>query len=140
MWTTFEGTFSGTIALAFPPESASDLVAVVTDEEPGSPDLDSIRAATLTEIANILMNNVMGSISNVLTERLKYSLPSYSVGRIHALIGGGEKEPHSTIVLARTRFTIKDLLIEGDILLLFEFDSFSAFLKTITVLEAEYQT
>ena len=44
----FKGTFSGLALLLFPTNSASNLVTLLTGEEPGTPDLDSLRAATLT--------------------------------------------------------------------------------------------
>ena len=40
---SFSGSFSGIAELVFPTESASKLVAVLTGEKQGSPDLDAAR-------------------------------------------------------------------------------------------------
>ena len=58
----FRGPFSGSAALAFPPDSAAKLVAILVGEEPEGADLDAIRVGTLTEVGNIVINGVMGKL------------------------------------------------------------------------------
>jgi len=127
----FKGPFSGAAALVFPPDSASKLVAVLTGEEPGTSDLDSVRVGTLSEVGNIVINGVMGSIANVLKQPINYSLPNYMEDSIDNLLTSENSDPNSTILLARTRFTIEQLHIEGDIILIFEVGSFDALLSAI---------
>lgn len=127
----FKGPFSGSAALVFPPDSASKLVAVLTGEEPGSLDLDSVRAGTLCEVGNIVINGVMGSVANVLKRSINYSLPNYMEDSIDNLLASDEPAPDATVLLARTRFTIEQLQIEGDIILIFEVGSFDALLAAI---------
>ena len=71
----FKGEFSGLALLLFPTNSASNLVALLTGEEPGTPDLDSLRSATLTEVGNILVNGVMGAIANASNLPVIYKRP-----------------------------------------------------------------
>lgn len=127
----FKGPFSGSAALVFPPDSASKLVAVLTGEEPGTLDLDSVRAGTLSEVGNIVINGVMGSIANVLKQQLNYSLPNYTEDRIENLLALNDLDPAITVILARTRFSIEQLHIEGDIILIFELGSFDALIAAI---------
>jgi chemotaxis protein CheC len=82
----FKGSFSGTALLAFPSDSASHLVDILTGEESDISDLDSIRVGALTEVGNIVLNGVMGSLSNVLQEHLIYSIPVYIEDSIETLI------------------------------------------------------
>ncbi len=63
----FQGSFNGNSTLVFPEESAVKLVTALTNEEPGSTGLDSVMSGTLSEVGNIVVNGVMGSISNYLT-------------------------------------------------------------------------
>lgn len=131
----FKGPFSGTAALVFPPDSASKLVSVLTGEELGTPDLDSVRAGTLTEVGNIVINGVMGSIGNLLKQYINYSIPAYVEDTIENLLitnGGGED---ATVLLVRTRFTIQQLQIEGDVILLFEVGSFDAVLSAVNAIK-----
>ena len=117
----FKGTFSGTAQLIFPAATASKLVTAVTDEEIMSESLDEIRSGTLCEIGNIVLNGLMGSISNLLKMQLKYSVPTYLEGKIENLTSAiGNMASDTKILLARTHFTIKELKIEGDIIVFFE--------------------
>lgn len=127
----FQGPFSGTAALVFPPDSASKLVAVLTGEEMGTPDLDSVRVGTLSEVGNIVINGVMGSIANVLKLQINYTLPNYTEDNIENLMTPSDAAPDATVVLAHTRFIIEHLHIEGDIILIFEVGSFDTLMKAI---------
>ena len=127
----FKGPFSGIASLVFPPDSAGKLVDILTGEEPGETDLDSIRIGTLTEVGNIILNGVMGSIGNVLKKHINYSVPTYLENNIEQLLLAENVETDTTILLAHTRFTIEQLQIEGDIILLFEVGSFDALLEAI---------
>jgi chemotaxis protein CheC len=127
----FKGPFSGIASLVFPPDSAGKLVDILTGEESGQADLDSIRIGTLTEVGNIILNGVMGSIGNVLKKHINYSVPTYLENNINQLLLGENIETDTTILLAHTRFTVEQLQIEGDIILLFEVGSFDALLEAI---------
>jgi len=127
----FRGCFSGTAELVFPSASASKLITVLTDEDPGTIDLDSVRAGTLCEVGNIVLNGVMGSISNILKLQLSYTVPNYMERGMEGLSALADKGDNRAILLARTRFAAKELEIEGDIVLLFEVGGFGAFLDAI---------
>jgi len=127
----FKGSFSGTALLAFPSDSASNLVTIVADEESDISDLDSIRVGALSEIGNIVLNGVMGSVSNVLKQRLIYSIPVYVEDTIEHLLREDGLEADSTIILAKTELTIKKFRIKGDIILLFRVDLFNTLIETL---------
>ena len=124
----FTGAFSGAAELVFPTDSASTLVAMLTGEEPGTPDLDALRIGTLSEVGNIVINSVMGSISNVLNQHMDYEVPVYVEDTIENLL---TSDSNVAILLAQARFTIEQLQVIGDIILLFELSSFDALLKAI---------
>ncbi len=127
----FDGSFSGTSELIFPKESASMLVAVLTGESPGTPDLDSVKIGTLLEVGNIVLNGEMGSLSNALTQRLDYSLPIYVEGKVDNLLTAKQVEANACVLLAQTRFLIEKLQISGEIVLIFQVSSFQSLLKAI---------
>ena len=127
----FHGSFTGTAALVFPPDSAIKLVTVLTNEEAGTPDLDAVMAGTLSEVGNIVINGVMGSISNVLKQHINYSLPAYIEDVIVNLLHTQDLNADTAIILAHTQFTIEQLQIEGNIILLFETRSFDALVAAI---------
>ncbi len=131
----FQGSIQGTAALLFPPDSAALLVAALTGEEPGTPDLDTVRAGTLSEVGNIVINGVMGSLGNQLRLALTYELPSYFEGLPEHLLRQ-RSQPDPTMLLAHTRFAVKDLEIQGTILLVFEVRSFDALLEAVDRIDA----
>ena len=127
----FAGSFAGTAQMVFPTESAALLVTMLTGEEIGSNDLDAVKIGTLSEVGNIVINGVMGAISNVLQQRLDYSLPNYIEGTIQTLLKSSDLATRTVILLARASFTIETLQIQGDIILIFNVNSFDTLLAAI---------
>jgi chemotaxis protein CheC len=128
----FLGSLSGSAELVFPTESAAALVSVLTGEDPNSPDLDAVKIGTLSEIGNIVINGVMGSISNLLRHQMNYKIPSYSENTIeHLLLSDYPVTDETVFLLAQARFTIEQMQITGDIILIFEMRSFDALLEAI---------
>ena len=129
----FRGNFSGSTQLIFTTESASKLVRILAGETNEIEDLDSIRAGTLTEIGNIVLKGVMGSISNMLEFHFDYSVPNYLEGKADVLLGSDTMATDRTVLLARTHFLVEELDINGDIALFFEM---TVFHKLLTAIEA----
>ena len=128
----FTGEFAGISALIFPPESAAKLVNVVLGNG-AMPGADgSMRTATLQEVGNIVLNGVMGSIANILGEPLRYSPPDYLEADISSIIGQGD----GMILVASTQFSMKDHLIDGEVLIIFSLTSFDSLLTSIDALAA----
>lgn len=128
----FSGSLSGTAELMFPTDSASVLVAVLTGEDLDSPDLDAVKIGTLSEIGNIVINGVIGSISNILEQRMEYKIPSYCEDTIENLLLSGRNMTDDVVfILAQARFAIEQLEIVGDIMLIFEMEAFDNLLKAI---------
>jgi chemotaxis protein CheC len=128
----FSGSISGSAELVFPTESAAALVSVLTGEDVNSPDLDAVKIGTLSEIGNITINGVMGSISNLLRHQMNYKLPCYLENTIEDLLLSDYPATDETVfLLAKARFTIEEMEITGDIILIFEMRSFDALLEAI---------
>ncbi len=133
----FEGAFSGIAEIVFPSESAANLVSLLTGEEKGTPELDAVRAGTLNEVANVLLNGVLGSIGNLLEESFSYSLPSFREDKLKDLLVY-EDLPDDTIVLfGETHFDVADLQVEGDIIILMELPAFENLKKSLNRLLEE---
>lgn len=127
----FKGSFSGTALLAFPSDSAANLVNIVAGEEPDLSDLDSIRVGALTEVGNIILNGVMGSVSNVLKKHLNYSIPVYVEDTIKHLLVEDGLDLDSPIILAKTELRIKKFQIKGNIILLFRVNLFNTLIEIL---------
>ena len=126
----FEGRISGAAQLLFPKETASSLVAVLVGEGEDM-DMDTLRAGTFCEVGNIVLNGVMGSISNMLELDFDYSVPEYIETNCENFMKnrGGRIDSH--VLLAKTRFCIDELDIEGDIALFMEISAIHKLIKAI---------
>ncbi len=127
----FSGSFSGSAQLLFPTESAVNLVSVLTGEDKASLDLDSLKISTLSEVGNMVINGVMGSISNILDQPLDYAVPYYAEEEIEELLLKEQCLEYGTVLLAPAHFSIEELQIQGDIMLFFDVGSFKLLLKAI---------
>jgi chemotaxis protein CheC len=134
----FQGSFIGSAALVFPPESAARLVSALTGDAITSPNLDSVRSGTLMEIGNIVINGILGTVSNILKCNLHFSLPEFrDINKIIELVRSDDLKNHEGfIVFAEANFFIKALEISGFIIILFEVesvDSLTSMIKQATM-------
>ena len=127
---TFGGKFSGMASLMFPPESANKLIAIILGEEPVAEDMDMMRVGVLQEVGNIVLNGVMGSIGNLLTEHIDYLPPDYYETSIGDLLISDRKDD-DMLLLARTNFYLENRLIQGDILIMFRLNTFDNLLDAL---------
>lgn len=88
-------------------------------EQPTEPDLDMIRVGALSEVGNIILNSVIGSLSNMLEQQITYTIPTYLESDIEAVIRQSV-DPHPVVIVACTKLKIEKFHIEGHIVLLFQ--------------------
>jgi chemotaxis protein CheC len=134
---TFNGTCKGMALLLFPTESASNLVAVLTGEAADSPEWDGLKTGTLSEVGNIVINGVMGTVGNILNRRISYNLPTYIEDTVEALLTNEELEG-IMVVLAQAHFAIEQLLVKGDLILIFRLDTFGDLLRALNHFNDEW--
>jgi chemotaxis protein CheC len=121
----FSGELKGNAALIFPSESAIQLVSLLTGEEGCNQDVDGMRQSTLEEVGNIVLNGVMGSISNLLGQSISFCVPYYSEsGPLEAGLGLGSVSERAQVIFARVRFNVAERELEGEILIFLEVKSF----------------
>lgn len=128
----FFGSYKGRAALIFPTDSAVNLVTGVTGEEPEAEDLDAIQSGTLAEIGNIVINALIGTIGNILGNRLEFDLSEYHRDTIINLIQDSTaQQEQSFILVSEVHFLIEKLDISGHIILTFDIDSLEALFMLI---------
>ena len=119
----FAGVITGKTALVFPPESAHNLVKALTGEQPGTPEMDSVTVETLSEIGNIVINSVMGSLSNSIGECLEYFPPVYTEDSLSNVAVTDDNCSDRVVLLAEVAFSISNLQISGEVILTFDMGS-----------------
>ncbi len=128
----FRGQFSGSTCLLFPTKSAAALVAALTGYESDLDCLNSMIEATLTEIGNIVLNGVMGSLVNMLEHQIQYSVPFYEEISIQQFTQSTSSDMPDVLLWAQTRFTIDGHNISGDILVLMGIHDLGLLLQAIS--------
>lgn len=125
----FSGPLKGRMAIMFSPGSAANLVILLTNESDTTAEMDMIRSETLTEIGNILINGVMGTISNFLGQPLTYALPVYVQNHASYLASPFSENDH--LLYVTTQFQVKRRNVHGDMLIVLESGSLQPLIKKI---------
>ena len=128
----FRGGYEGRAALIFPTESAISLVEGITGEEPEADDLDAIQSGTLCEIGNIVINALLGTIGNMLGDRLDFDLSEYQQDEIINLLPvQSDSSLEGLILLSEVHFLIEKMDISGHIILTFDIDNLNSLFRLI---------
>lgn len=120
----YRGSLQGEVQLLFSAEAASQMVSLIIAEEVAPEELDFIQQATLTEVGNIVINAVIGTLSNLLGFHLEYTLPSFRGGTWGDVESHKALNPLEIILLAKTTFTIEELSLAGNMVLFFSWPTY----------------
>ena len=121
----FNGGMTGVANLLFPIESGKKLTNILSEgfEEE---DYNSLKAGTLTEVGNIILNSVLASFSNALSEHLDYQLPEFSDLHVTQFIKNELFQGNDVSFLCEVNFAVQSASIEGHVVLVFDIDSLQA--------------
>ena len=127
----YSGQFEGTALLMFPLESAEGLFHLMTGEQKKTPENEELWQMTFTEIANIIVNSVMGSITNVLETKVKFHIPEYHEDSLVHILTDSRFVNEERIAVVHTIFEVKEKDISGRIAVLFTARSIEAIGESI---------
>ena len=119
----YRGAFEGTTVLMFPRESAEELFQLFTGEQIQTAENEELWRMTLTEVANIIVNAVMGSITNIIGKKITFDLPQYHEDSLDQILSNILFSDSESVVMVHTVFIVKDKGISGDILILLSTES-----------------
>ncbi|OUR95825.1 hypothetical protein A9Q84_15100 [Halobacteriovorax marinus] len=117
----FSGSMNGVANLLFPLESGKKLTNILSDEFEDE-DYNSLKAGTLTEVGNIILNSVLASFSNQMNLSLEYSIPMFRDLDLdqYAAQELFEPEKGSEIFLCEVNFSAEDIDIDGQVIIVFD--------------------
>ena len=72
----FSGSFSGSALLIFPEASSLELMRAILGRQIALSEILDLEDEALAETGNIILNSWVGTIANLLKEKLKMSLPA----------------------------------------------------------------
>ena len=128
----FSSSFSGSGLLIFPTDKARTLVHLFVRELQQEDDMDILNISALTEIGNIVINSVFSTLSGQFNIEFKYDVPEYRHGDINEIIKLDSPEKQGNIILlCKTSFKVIDLNIDGNLILIFEIQTFNELLSMI---------
>jgi len=120
----FHGSLNGCAELIFPQDSASHLVSSLIGEIPTNDEVVDLKAGTVSEVGNIILNGVMGSITNLINGHVEYTPLEYFEGDHKNILRIEITDKNIVIIFADTKFIVKDLNITGNIILMYSVDTF----------------
>jgi chemotaxis protein CheC len=123
----YTGELNGTVELVLKSAEAAHLAAVLSEDLHPDNDLDAVRSAMISEVGNVVINAVIGTLSNSLGLHLRFTVPQFMEGEVDSLLTGLEDPELPKVLLVRTRFYVQTLDIEGHILLYFSLATFREF-------------
>ena len=131
----FEGSLSGRAMLAFPKRSGIQLGRVLGEVEAPNEELSVDLVGILEEVGNIVLNGVLGTIGNMTSLELEYSVPHLVQGvemtRILTADALEEDGLEQLVILADTHFAVVDGSIAGSLILLFDIQSLRSIVRSL---------
>jgi len=125
----FHGSLEGKALLLLSQSSGDTLAVRLIGDGSDITSMEAERTEALTEVGNILLNSVLGTMSNVLGHRFEYEVPVYREGSLDELlmppIDASERIPSDARILyAVAHFDIAETRISGSVLIAFPASSF----------------
>ncbi len=131
----FEGTLSGRAMLAFPKRSGIQLGRVLGEVDTPNEELSVDLVGILEEVGNIVLNGVLGTIGNMTSSALEYSVPHLVQGvemtQILTAKDQQEDDVEQLVILADTHFAVVDGSIAGSLILLFDIQSLRSIVQNL---------
>jgi len=132
----FSGSLDGRAVLLFPRESGNILARQLIGDYTDITSIDSERKEALIEVGNILLNSILGSMSNILQHRLDYEIPLYREGALKDLVPGvndalNDSEEDCHVLYANAHFDIEAFRVTGNVLIVFDVASFNQLLVRV---------
>lgn len=125
----FEGSLSGKALLIFPETRSLELVRAILGGKQSLEDIIDLEQEVLAETGNIVLNACLGTITNVLHQTIRMSLPLVVRGTGATLFEGGEGNAN-LVLLLYIDFIIETQNLQGFIALLIDLPTIES-LKTL---------
>lgn len=119
----FEGNLTGSASVFFDKESSKKLVEMLVpgssaDEE----DIEPINESTILEVGNIIINSVLGSISNCFNYDIEFKVPEYTESSLKNIFSEHLQNNDSVVLFGETFLIVEKEKIDGKIVLFFMLD------------------
>jgi len=120
----FDGGIQGAAGMVFMQPTSEKLVKVLMDVDPDSDGFEEVKKEIVSEMGNLILNGVVGSLSNILETKVHYEVPYYyESGKI--IDSSLVSDSTSLIMLCIATMRVKSHDFEFDLILVFSDTSFT---------------
>lgn len=127
----FSGTYNGSAHLMFKKDVADSIVSNITGEKPESLIWKDVTNDVLSEMGNIILNGVVGTMSNIVKGKLIFQVPSLKKGYIEKLVENNFDSKTEVSFVGLGLFHMDEIDVDGVISFSFNFDNVSDLLSSI---------
>lgn len=128
---TFRGTLNGTSSLCFSKASSVSLAELLSGTTHGAAELDAELSGILLEVGNIMINGVMGALSNAFSAVLHYSVPELQTTNCLGRGSQFDSLMDKDILVGDVRFQVLQHGIEGMIIVVFAIGTMDSMLDSL---------
>ena len=128
---SFSGSVDGRLGMLLDKQSALLLTSILGEEEIRDDEISLEQEGILLEVGNIVLNGVMGAISNAINDQLDYSIPEIARSNSIRVLLADNLLDNPTVLLADVRLHVENSEIEGSILIVFDVEAISQALNEI---------
>lgn len=135
---SFDGEVAGDALLVFPESSGKKLAALLGGYEESAEISELELSGILSEVGNIVLNGVLGSLANALETNLTYTVPEFYVQetitrflRTRVTDSGDQTE---SVLHADAQFNVECEDIHGSVMIAFHLGSFECLLERLAEL------
>ena len=125
----FSGAYTGCAILVFSEASANGMVELIMKEMEEEGEVQALREGTLSEIGNIVVSGLMGTVANMVEKKFIYSLPCYMEGGLFPDFFGLTE--NSNVISADVTFSVAAISSNCELYIVFEDEKIKDFLQAI---------
>lgn len=127
----FHGEIEGKANFILTSASVENLVSYLTGANPDSKDYLEFLEGTLSEVGNIVLNSICGSVGNKIKAHINYTVPETLEGSFDDTLFYDFNDIRKVVLIGKTTFDISELSIEGMITIQFEEESLKKIIDAI---------
>lgn len=128
----FKGTFDADAILMFPENKSLEIVRLMVGDDIPLDELTDMEQEALSEIGNIILNALIGSLANVFGSEFSCSLPEFRLGTGSEILqAGGWESDDATVLLLHIDFNLEKRQINGYVAFLLDVSSMQGLKESI---------
>lgn len=119
----FHGTFDADAILMFPENKSLEIVRLMIGDEMPIEELTAMEQEALSEIGNIILNALIGTLANVFGSEFSSSLPVFHFGTSSEILQAERKDANDLVMLLHIDLKLEKHQINGYVAFLLDVSS-----------------